>query len=88
MVASIATNINYSIQHYSIICTQSNGSKYYNVMPIIQFRQKVKEFQVLLFNTDNSVQHYSFIGTQLNGSKYFYVSLTIQLDISHMFTPV
>ena len=23
---------------------------------------------------------------QLNGSKYFYVSLTIQLNISHLFT--
>ena len=34
---------------------------------------------------NNSIQHDSFIHTQLNGSKYFYVSLTIQLDISHLF---
>ena len=49
-------------------------------------RHTVKEFQVLLINTDNSIQHYSFISTQLNGSKYCYVSLTIQLNRSHLFT--
>ena len=39
----------------------------------------VKEFQVLLINTDISIQHYSFICTQLNGFMFCYVSLTIQL---------
>ena len=33
----------------------------------------------------NSIQHYSFICAQLNGSKYCYVSLTIQLNLSHLF---
>ena len=42
-----------------------------------------KEFQVLLFNTNNSIQHYSFVYTQLNGFKYCYVSVTIQLNNSH-----
>ena len=45
-------------------------------------RHTVKEFQVLLFNTNNSIQHYSFIGTELNGSKYCYASLNIQLNIT------
>ena len=63
-------NTNYSIQHYSFICTQPNGYKYCYVIPIIKFRRTVKEFQVLLFNTSNSIQHYAFIWTLLNGSKY------------------
>ena len=74
-----------AIQHYSFICTQLNGFKYCFVKPIIHFRPTVKEFQVLLFNTNNSVQHCSFVCSQLNGSKYCYVSLTIQLNISHFF---
>ena len=43
-------------------------------------------FHALLFNTNYSIQHYSFVCTQLNGSKYFYASLTIQLNICHLFT--
>ena len=70
----------------SFICTQSNGYKYSYVIPIIQFQHTVKEFQALLFNTNNSMQYDSFICTQLNSSKYCCVSLTIQLDISHLFT--
>ena len=42
--------------------------------------------QVLLFNTNYSIQCYSFICIQLTGSKYCYVSLTIQVEISHLFT--
>ena len=38
----------------------------------------VKEFQVLLFNTNNSIHNYSFLCTQLKGFKYSYVILTIQ----------
>ena len=52
----------------------------------IQLKHTVKKFQVLLFNTNDSIQHYTFICTLLNGSKYCYVSLTIQLEISHLFT--
>ena len=37
-------NINYSSQHYSFICAQSNGSKYCYVIAIFQFRYIVKEF--------------------------------------------
>ena len=76
-------NTNYSIQHYSFICTFLNCSKYFYVIPILQFQHAVKEFQVLLLSTNNSIQHYSFICTQLNGSKYCYILLTIQLKISH-----
>ena len=47
---------------------------------------KIKEFQVLLINTNNSIQHYSFVSTQLNSFKVCYVSLTIQLNICHLFT--
>ena len=46
------------------ICTESNVSKYSLVIPIIQFRNIVKEFQVFWFNINNSVQHNSFVCTQ------------------------
>ena len=70
----------------SFIYKQLNGFKHRYVKLTIQSRDIVKEFQVLLINTNNSVQHYSFVSTQLNGSKYCYVSLTIQLKISHFLT--
>ena len=66
------------IQLNWFIWTQSNGSKYCYVIPILQSTYTLKKFQVLLFSTNNSIQHYSFICTQLNGSKYWYVSITIQ----------
>ena len=56
---------------HSFICTPLNGSNYCYIIPIIQFRPTVKEFQVLLFNTNNSIQRYSFVCSQLNGSKYY-----------------
>ena len=55
------------------------------MIAIIQFKHTVKKFQVLLFDINNSVQYFSFICTQLNDSKYCYVSLTIKLNISHLF---
>ena len=72
----------YSIEHYSFICTQLNGSKYCLIIPIIPFRHTFKEFQELVFNRNNSFQYYS----QLNGFMYYYVSLSIHLDISCFFT--
>ena len=48
--------------------------------------QTVKRLQALLFNTHYTIQYYLFICTQLSGSKYCNVSLTIQLNISHLFT--
>ena len=77
---------NYSIQHYSFIYPPSSGTKYCYIVSIIQFRHTDKKFQVLLFNTNNSIQNYSFVSALLDGSKYSYVSLTIQIDISHLFT--
>ena len=68
----------------SFIYTESIDSKNCFVIPVIQFMHSVKEFQVLLFNTNNSIQHYTFIFTQLNGSKNYNGSLTIQLE-SHLF---
>ena len=59
---------------------------YCYVIPIIQYGHTSKEFQVLLFNTNNCIQHYSFVCTQLNDSKYYYVSLTIQLNMRHLFS--
>ena len=38
---------------------------YCYVIPLIQIMLTVKEFQVLLCNTDNSIQHYLFVSTQL-----------------------
>ena len=37
-------------------------------------------------NFTNSIEHYSFVGIQSNGPKYCYLSLTIQLNISYLFT--
>ena len=59
-----------SIKHYLFICTQLNVSKLSNLKPIIQFKQTVKNFQVLQFKTNNYVQHLSFVFTQLKGSEY------------------
>ena len=58
MVLNIA-NIN------SFISTQLNGFKHHYLKLTTQFRNTVKEFQVLLINTNNSIQHYSFVNTQL-----------------------
>ena len=64
-----------SIQHDSFICNT------------------VKRLQVLRCNTDNSILHtskrfqvFQTHCTQLNDSKYYHISLTIQLNISHLFT--
>ena len=73
---------NYPIEHYSFIYIRSNGSKYCDFIPIFQFRYTVKEFQVLLLTW---IIHYSLVCTQLKNSKYYYVSLTIQLNMSHLF---
>ena len=43
-------NTNYSISILFIYLHSINGSKYCDVLQIIQFRHTVKEFQVLLFN--------------------------------------
>ena len=64
----LQSNTNSFIQLYSFVCIELNGSKYWYVIPIIQFSHTVKEFQVLLFNTNNSIQQYSFANTELNGS--------------------
>ena len=52
------------LKHYSFICTKLNGSKYFYVISIIQLRHTLKEFQVLLLNTNNSIKHKSFVCTQ------------------------
>ena len=71
----------------NFICTQLNVFKYRYVTLTIQFKHTIREFQVLLINTNNSIQHYmEIVSIQLNCYKYCYVSLTIQLNISHLFT--
>ena len=77
MVTSIAINTNYSIQHNSFICTQSNGSKYCYVIPIFQFRHTVKGI------TNNLLIHQLFVYKQLNDQTVLF--LTIQFSISHFF---
>ena len=42
----------------SFICTLFNGFQHHYVTLTIQFKHTVKEFQVLLINTNNSTQHY------------------------------
>ena len=64
LLQELLFNMNYSIQYYSFIFTQSNESTYCYVIPIIRFRQTVKEFHALLFNINHSIQHNSFVCTQ------------------------
>ena len=54
----------------SFICAHLNGFKHRYETLTILFRYTVKDFQVLLINTNNSIQNYSFISPQLNSSKY------------------
>ena len=56
-----------SIPNNYFIYTQTNGSKYFYVISLIQFRLTVKGFQVLLFKTDYSIQYCTFVCIQLNG---------------------
>ena len=67
-------------QHCSFICTQSNCSKYCNIITIFQFRHTLNEFKVFLFNGNNSIQHYSFIDMQLHSSKYYYCCKWLTYD--------
>ena len=73
------------IECYSFICTHLNGSKYFYVIPIILFRHTIKDFPAFLFNTNHSIENFSFVCT-VKWFKYCFVSLTIQLNISHLFT--
>ena len=78
MVSNIAnTNI--------VIYAQLNEFKYRYVTLTIPLRYTVKEFQELYFNTNHFIQYYSFVCTQLNCCKYCYESLTIHLNINHLF---
>ena len=67
------------------ICTQLNGFKHRDETLTIQYRHTGKEFQVLLINTNNSTQQYTFVSIQLNCSKYFNETLTIRVNVSHLF---
>ena len=86
-------NTNISIQHYSLIYTPSNGSKYCYVIPIILFCIQINGFnnftQIVLFTHSyivqriamyhkNSIRYQSFIYTQLNGQRILF--LTMQFD--------
>ena len=52
----------------------------------VWFKKKEKRRKECLVNTFNHIYYFSFVCTQLNSFKYCYVSLTIQLNISHLFT--
>ena len=58
----------------SFICTQLNVFRHWYVTLTIQFRYTVKEYQVLIINSNTSIHHYSFVSTQL---KLFQVLLCI-----------
>ena len=72
ILKSFISDSNYSMEHYSLICTQLNGSKQSYEIRINQFRHPIKEFQVFLLNTNNSFQHYSFVWTLLNDTNDSY----------------
>ena len=76
-------NTYYFIWRYSFIRTQSNGSKYFYVIPVFLFWQIVKEFQVFLSITNNSIKRQSFVYTQLNELTVLF--LRIHFSISHLF---
>ena len=48
-----------------------------DIIQIIHFKRTVKEFMVLLLNTNTSIQHFSFSCTELICSKYCYILLCI-----------
>ena len=50
------------------------------------FCSQFQEFQVFPINTNNSYQHHSFVNKQLNCCKYCHVLLTIQINITHLFS--
>ena len=77
-------NTNYSIQHNSFIYTKSNGFKNCYVIPIIQFRNIIKEFCVLLCITNNSSKHKdrSFVYTQSNSQTTLFQ--TFRFNVSQL----
>ena len=80
--------ISNDIKYFETPCTSQMISNFFKSCSVIifEFRLTVKEFQVLLINTNNSIQHYSFTGTYLNnGFLYYYESQTIQSNINHLF---
>ena len=54
--------------------------------PELLFLPTIKWFHLFLLNMNNSIYHQSFVYTQFNVFKNCYVSLTIQLNIWHLFT--
>ena len=82
---------------FNTIHALGNSCKYYNVIPIIPFRQPVKEFQVLLLLislrtdnwfkllciTKNSIKHQSFVYTLLNNQTVLF--LTIHFNMLPLF---
>ena len=61
-----------------------NGFKHNNN----SIRLTIKEFQVLLLNTNNSSNFTFFLRTQLNCCKYWCVSSTMNLNISHLLNKI
>ena len=45
----------------------------------------IRCFHLFLSNTNNSIYYSSFVCAQLNAFKYCNLSVTIQLNISHLF---
>ena len=60
-------NSDYCIEHYSFICTQSNGSKYGYVIPIIKYRRTVKSFKYRYLTQINLFKNTHWFCTQFIG---------------------
>ena len=73
-------NSKYSIENYSFICT--NRSNCCHLIPIIQFRYAVKEFQVMLCIINDSIKQ-SFVYTLLYCQTV--LLLTIWFNVSRLF---
>ena len=54
--------------------------------PELIFWHIVKWLYLFQSNTNNSIYYELFVCTQFNPLKYCYILLTIQLNISHLFT--
>ena len=84
MLQVLLYKANYSVKHYSFICTQSNASNCCYVIPRIQFKHLVKEINtcyltlIILVNITHSFAH----------SKYLQILLSntiILFTINHLF---
>ena len=88
---SLQVPLNYGCLLIVIVFTQFDGLNLYYLILIILFNinHLFADSEVvtsIAINTSYSNQYHSFVCTQWNGSKYCYVPLTIQLNMSFIYS--